>query len=625
MAGKSAILSVRIIGDAKGAEKAYKDAEGAAEKYGSKMSKINSGMELAGKLAGVGAGAALTKGFVDAIEADKGSRKLAGQLGLTGEDAKKAGEVSGKLYRDAYGESLAEVEGAVSAVASSLAKMSDNGGADVERLTRKAMDLASTFELDVPAAVNTAGILMKTGLAKDGDEAFDLLVGSMQKMPKAMQAELLPVMDEYSKHFADLGIDGSTAFGIIVNASKDGAIGMDKMGDALKEFTIRATDGSKTTVDAYKAIGVNSDEMAQKILAGGDDAEVAFGKIVTGLSNIEDPQARATAALALFGTPLEDLGTAKIPDFLNAIDPMGDSFDSLAGKADELGRTVGEGPGVAIEKFSREAQGQLQTFAAQAIPYLQPVLDWAIQYSDYLGPMAGLIAAVTVAQWLWNIAMAANPIGIVIIALGLIAAGLIWAYENVGWFREAVDNTAATAQVAFKIIQDKIDDVIAWLDKMLAPIGGVEGAFKILQNVGVNAMIGITAQIKETIGWINTAIAVLKAFQAVQGKGGGGSGVVGNADGGSLAPLMAAPLMGVQSFTAQPLAGTQSLTGTASLASTSASLGSLSGSSLRTAGTVVNITVKADATTDGVELGKQLVRTINKALVSQGSPKLATI
>jgi hypothetical protein len=618
MAGNTAILSVRIIGDAAQAQKSFKTAEAAADKFGDKMGSLNKGMDLAG----VGAGAALAKGFYDAVTADTGGRKLAGQLGLPPEEAKKAGELAGKIYGEAYGGSLEEVNTAISAVGSTLAKMSDNGGADVERLTKKAMDLAGTFELDLPAAVNTAGILMKSGLAKDGDEAFDLLVGSMQKMPKAMQAELLPVLDEYSKHFADLGIDGATAFGIMVNASRDGAIGMDKAGDALKEFTIRATDGSKTTTDAFKTIGVENDEMAKKLLAGGEEGAEAFAKIVGGLQAIEDPQARATAALALFGTPLEDLGTAKIPDFLNAIDPMGDAFDTMTGKADELGKTVGEGPGVAIEKFTREAQTQLQEFAAQAIPYLQPVLDWAIQYSDYLGPLAALIGVVTAAQWLWNFAMAANPIGLVIVLLAGIAAGLIWAYENVGWFRDAVDKAAIVAQVAFQLVQDKIDDVIEWLDKMLAPIGGVEGAFKLLQTAGINAMIGITAQIKDTIKWAQTAIAVLEAFDAVRNGGRSyGGGTVGNADGGSLTPLMAqpVPMMGLMSTSTAIAPLTSSVpSGTAS------SLGSFSGPAMP-APVNISITVKADATTDGVQLGKQLVRTINKALTAQGSPKLAIV
>lgn len=42
-------------------------------------------------------------------------------------------------------------------------------------------------------------------------------------------------------------------------------------------------------------------------------------------------------------------------------------------------------------------------------------------------------------QWLMNAALNANPIGIVIVAIAALAAGVIWAYKNVGWFRTAVD------------------------------------------------------------------------------------------------------------------------------------------------------------------------------------------
>jgi hypothetical protein len=50
-------------------------------------------------------------------------------------------------------------------------------------------------------------------------------------------------------------------------------------------------------------------------------------------------------------------------------------------------------------------------------------------------------AAWTGAQWLLNAALDANPIGIVIVAVAALAAGLIYAYKKVTWFREAVNDT----------------------------------------------------------------------------------------------------------------------------------------------------------------------------------------
>ncbi|HLT68078.1 MAG TPA: tape measure protein, partial [Microbacterium sp.] len=44
------------------------------------------------------------------------------------------------------------------------------------------------------------------------------------------------------------------------------------------------------------------------------------------------------------------------------------------------------------------------------------------------------------AQWLLNAAMSANPIFLVVGALAALTAGVVWAYQNVEWFRNLVDN-----------------------------------------------------------------------------------------------------------------------------------------------------------------------------------------
>lgn len=47
--------------------------------------------------------------------------------------------------------------------------------------------------------------------------------------------------------------------------------------------------------------------------------------------------------------------------------------------------------------------------------------------------------AAAAAQWLFNAAMAANPIGLIVIAIVALVAGFIWAYKNIDWFRKGVD------------------------------------------------------------------------------------------------------------------------------------------------------------------------------------------
>lgn len=554
MAGKTAILSLKIIGDATGAQK----AAATAKKEISGLEKAVAGAKKGLALAGGAAGVALVAGLDSAMKADGANRQLAASMGLSPEDAKKAGALSGNLYKNAYGDSLEQVNGTIAGVASTLTTFAANGGADVERLTKKALDLAATFP-EVGDGVSTAGILMKTGLAKNADEAYDLMAASLQKVPKAMQAELFPVMDEYSKHFADLGIDGTTAFGIMAEASKGGAIAMDKTGDALKEFTIRATDGSVATKAAYESIGLDAEEMARKIAAGGPQAQEAFAKTVAGLQGIEDPAKQAQAAIGLFGTPLEDLGTAKIPEFLGAIDPMGDKFDSVAGAADRMGQTINGGPSVALESLKRTAMDSFAQIGAAALPVLEPIIATLSQYAPVLGPLAVAVAGFAAvvwtvnaamaawnaiqlvgkaavlasagAQWVWNTAMSANPIGVVILLIAGLVAGLVWAYQNVGWFKDAMNAMGAVAVAVWQWVVDGINNVLRWINDLLAPVGGIEGALRIMGDAGKAALDGIVGGIQNAIKWVQDAIGWFESLfgaknkAASAGDGGGAMGL----------------------------------------------------------------------------------------------------
>lgn len=75
--------------------------------------------------------------------------------------------------------------------------------------------------------------------------------------------------------------------------------------------------------------------------------------------------------------------------------------------------------------------------------------------------LASEIAAA--AQWLWNFAVIENPIVLVVIALIALAAAIIWAYQNVDWFREAVDNAWASLVQFGQQIYGVVTGAIQWL------------------------------------------------------------------------------------------------------------------------------------------------------------------
>ncbi|MEV0090471.1 phage tail tape measure protein [Streptomyces sp. NPDC050738] len=63
---------------------------------------------------------------------------------------------------------------------------------------------------------------------------------------------------------------------------------------------------------------------------------------------------------------------------------------------------------------------------------------WAVQRVRIIAAAIAEKAA-TVAQWLLNAAMSANPIMLVVLAIAALVAGFIWAYTKVGWFHDGVN------------------------------------------------------------------------------------------------------------------------------------------------------------------------------------------
>lgn len=360
-------ITVKILGDAKGLTGALSEAGGKLGEFG----KIAGGALLAA--GGIAAGA-LTKGFIDALDAAGVDRQIAASLGVDAKTAEHYGDLAASVYRDAWGDSLADVAESVGAVTQQLGELDDQG---IKDATVAAQAMTDVFGIEATEAINHVGILLGSGLVDSAEEGFDVLTAAMQHVPQALQGDLLDASDEYGQFFNALGLNAEESFGLLVSASKDGMFGIDKTGDALKELTIRSTDMSTSSVAAYEAAGLSAEDMSARFLVGGDTARGALDDLVTGLQGIEDPTARANAAIALFGTPLEDLGVDQIPDFLDSLSAMPDVLGDVSGSAQEMADTIGADPMATIESFKREALGKLADFVGNTlIPKFTQGVEW---------------------------------------------------------------------------------------------------------------------------------------------------------------------------------------------------------------------------------------------------------
>jgi len=336
-------------------------AEGAASRFG--------GLFKAGMIGvGLAAGAVLAKGVSDALAAESSTDKLAAQLGLTPEEADRLGGIAGDLYGQAYGSSLGEVNEALKGTLQSGLVDETATNAELESVTAKALDLAKAFDQDVNGATAAAGQLIRTGLAKDADEAFDIITAGFQGgVDKS--GDFLDTINEYGTQFRNVGIDGATMTGLLSQGLDAGARSADLVADSIKEFSIRAVDGSDLTAESFGRLGLSGEDMAAKIAAGGPEAAAALDQTLDKLRAVEDPAERAQIAVGLFGTQAEDLG-----DALFALDPSEATagMSDMAGAAERMGTTLNDNAGTKIEAFKRGAmQGLTDFLGGTVIPGIE--------------------------------------------------------------------------------------------------------------------------------------------------------------------------------------------------------------------------------------------------------------
>lgn len=455
--------------------------------------------------AGLLVGAGLTKGFADALDQGNMNAKLSAQLGLSAKESGRFGKVAGDLFAGNYGESMDEVNAALRSVVLNIGGMRNASDSALTDVSAKVLNTAGVFDQDLGAVTRAVGQLMKTGLAKNADEALDVITVGFQKGADKSE-DFLDTLNEYGTQFRKLGIDGKTATGLISQGLRAGARDGDIVADALKEFSIRAIDGSTASAAGYKALGLSAEKMTAQIAQGGPKASAGLQTVLARLRGMKDPVKQSAAAVALFGTQAEDMGKA-----LFALKPEKavQGLGKVAGAADKANKQMGETPAAQWSSFTRTLQqGFVRVMGGKVIPAITDAVGWLKKNKDtikavavVLAPLvAGLLAyntyvkvsaAVTkgwaIAQGLLNTAMALNPVGLVIAAIVALGLALFIAWKKSETFRNIVtgafDKVKAAAGAVGRFFTEKIpaafSKVIGWVKanwpKILAVLTGPIG------------------------------------------------------------------------------------------------------------------------------------------------------
>lgn len=448
----------------------FKKAEDAMDNVGSKMS-----VGISAPLAALG-GLAVNA----ATDFDGAMSLISARTGYARDNIEDLKPVLEGLFRDGIADSAQD---AAAAVSTAFQVLGEDSAAGVNETVRAAKVLESVFEADYNATIATASVLMKN-FGISNIEAFDIMTVGFQQGGDFSE-ELLDTLREYAPQFDALGYTAQEFADILIKGAKAGAFNLDKLGDVAKESFIRIGDGSKSSRGALGALGLDFTKIEQNINSGGEAANSAFAAVTAALASVKDPAARAQNSIALFGTPLEDLGPefrtfftdiqGGLTEFTRSTQKAGEDFNNnFASRLKSTWQTFQadmEAVGVILLKLADEWLPKISAAIADAATWfdslgsaMQQTVVFGGMFLAALGPLlvilapvvsaigglvasfgaaagAGAAAGTGAAGLGAAFAAITGPIGIAIAAIAAIIAGIVILYNKNEDFRKFIDRT----------------------------------------------------------------------------------------------------------------------------------------------------------------------------------------
>lgn len=326
-----------------------------------------------------------------------------------------------------------------------------------------------------------------------GIKQFDQLEGKGQKAGFLIKKAALPAA-------AALAGLGAAAF-VSAKAAAEDAAAQDKLAGTLQRVT-----GASAAVVASTEDYIST--LSQAVGVADDELRPALGKLATVTRDVGKAQELLSIALdvsAQTGKPLEavttglakayggNLGALKklIPGFDEGIIKSKDFEKAQAELAKLTGGAASESAntaagqfrrfGIAIEETKESIGAALLPIIQAFLPILQRMAAFVQENSGVvvaLGAAVGALSVVvlavnaamkvaaattailTAAQIAYNIALNANPIGIVVLALAALVTGVIAAYKASGTFREIIDGLFSAFSKAFGYVRDTVGPII---------------------------------------------------------------------------------------------------------------------------------------------------------------------
>jgi phage-related minor tail protein len=366
-----------------------------------------------------------------------------------------------------------------------ITQLTGKTGDEMLKLRSKVQAVSEHFGTDFNETLRAANALSK-GFGISMEDAMKLVQDGLVSGANA-GGDFIDTVREYPRYFKEAGLSAEDFIAITTNAAQQGVFS-DKGVDVIKEGNLRIREMTTATADALNGIGISAEKVQADLQAGSITTFDVMQMVAAKLNELPASSAAVGTAIAdIFGGPGEDAGLEYIKTLANIQLNMDAVKAATQGTAEQQERQI-----QMQENLKNGLSGLIDLSAIYTD--VKPYVDLTAQIGMAAMGIGGLIKTVeamnvqqailktrivavaaaqkmvTIATTAWtavqkvlNLVLTANPIGLIITAIGALVAGLIAAYKNCEGFRKIVDKVWEAIKPLANAIMNGLAKAFEWL------------------------------------------------------------------------------------------------------------------------------------------------------------------
>lgn len=366
-----------------------------------------------------------------------------------------------------------------------ITQLTGKTGEEMLKLRNNVQAVSEHFGTDFNETLRAANALSK-GFGISMEDAMKLVQDGLVSGANA-GGDFIDTVREYPRYFKEAGLSAEDFIAITTNAAQQGVFS-DKGVDVIKEGNLRIREMTTATADALNGIGISAEKVQADLQAGSITTFDVMQMVAAKLNELPASSAAVGTAIAdIFGDPGEDAGLEYIKTLANIQLNMDAVKAATQGTAEQQERQI-----QMQENLKNGLSGLIDLSAIYTD--VKPYVDLTAQIGMAAMGIGGLIKTVkamniqqailktrivavaaaqkmvTIATTAWtavqkvlNLVLTANPIGLIITAIGALVAGLIAAYKNCEGFRKIVDKVWEAIKPLANAIMNGLAKAFEWL------------------------------------------------------------------------------------------------------------------------------------------------------------------